>query len=264
MHAVVCIKQVPETPNVGIDPRTNTLIREGIPSMVNPFDLYAIEEALLLKDKFGGTVTVVTMGPPQAADALREALAMGADVALLLSDKAFAGADTWATSYTLAKAIDVKTPERDIIVCGKQAIDGDTAQVGPGIARRLGIPQLTYVSKIREIDFEAKRVVVERMLEAGKEVVEARLPALLTVVKDINQPRFRTLIGIRKASQAQIPVLGPNDLNCEESKIGLAGSATEVVKIFTPQPREGGQILEGEPEEACDLLVQKLMEAKFL
>ena len=263
MQAIVCIKQVPETPNVGIDPRTNTLIREGIPSIINPFDMYAIEEALLMKDKFGGKVSVITMGPPQAVEALREALAMGADEAFLLSDKGFAGSDTWATSYALSKAIE-KIGQYDIIFCGKQAIDGDTAQVGPGVARRLGIPQLTYVCKIREIDPGAKRIVVERLLEAGKEVVESKLPALVTVVKDINQPRFRTLLGIRKATQAQIPVLKPVDINCEEEKVGLLGSATEVVRIFTPEPRKGGQVLEGEPEETCEILVQKLMDAKFL
>jgi len=263
MQAIVCIKQVPETPNVGIDPRTNTLIREGIPSIINPFDMYAIEEALLMKDKFGGKVSVITMGPPQAVEALREALAMGADEAFLLSDKGFAGSDTWATSYALSKAIE-KIGQYDIIFCGKQAIDGDTAQVGPGVARRLGIPQLTYVCKIREIDPGAKRIVVERLLEAGKEIVESKLPALVTVVKDINQPRFRTLLGIRKATQAQIPVLKPADINCEEEKVGLLGSATEVVRIFTPEPRKGGQVLEGEPEETCETLVQKLMDAKFL
>jgi len=263
MKAIVCIKQVPETPNVGIDPRTNTLIREGIPSIINPFDMYAIEEALLMKDKFGGKVSVISMGPPQAIEALREALAMGADEAFLLSDKGFAGSDTWATSYALSKAVE-KIAEYDLIFCGKQAIDGDTAQVGPGIARRLGIPQLTYVCKIREIDPDSKKIVVERLLEAGKEVVESKLPALVTVVKDINQPRFRTLMGIRKATQAQIPVWKPSELKCEETKIGLMGSATEVIRIFTPEPRSGGQVLEGEPEEVCDVLVQKLMEAKFL
>ena len=263
MQAIVCIEQVPETPNVGIDPRTNTLIREGIPSIINPFDMYAIEEALLMKDNFGGKVSVITMGPPQAVEALREALAMGADEAFLLSDKGFAGSDTWATSYALSKAIE-KIGQYDIIFCGKQAIDGDTAQVGPGVARRLGIPQLTYVCKIREIDPGAKRIVVERLLEAGKEVVESKLPALVTVVKDINQPRFRTLLGIRKATQAQIPVLKPVDINCEEEKVGLLGSATEVVRIFTPEPRKGGQVLEGEPEETCEILVRKLMDAKFL
>lgn len=263
MQAIVCIKQVPETPNVGIDPRTNTLIREGIPSIINPFDMYAIEEALLMKDRFGGKVSIITMGPPQAVEALREALAMGADEAFLLSDKGFAGSDTWATSYALSKAIE-KIGQYDLIFCGKQAIDGDTAQVGPGVARRLGIPQLTYVCKIREIDPGAKRIVVERLLEAGKEVVESKLPALVTVVKDINQPRFRTLIGIRKATQAQIPVIKPTDINCEEDKIGLLGSATEVVRIFTPEPRKGGQVLKGEPEETCEILVQKLMDAKFL
>jgi electron transfer flavoprotein beta subunit len=264
MHAIVCIKQVPETPSVGIDPKTNTLIREGIPSIINPFDLYAIEEALLLKDKSGGKVTVVTMGPPQAVEALKEALAMGCDEAVFLSDKGFAGSDTWATAYALSRAIQSKAAQYDIIFCGKQAIDGDTAQVGPGVARRLGIPQLTYVCKVREIDLEARRIVVERLLEAGKEVVESRLPALVTVVKDINKPRFRTLVGIRKASQAQIAALKPSDIDCEEENTGLAGSPTEVVKIFTPEPRKGGQVIEGEPEEACDILVEKILEAKIL
>jgi len=264
MHAIVCIKQVPETPSVGIDPKTNTLIRQGIPSIINPFDMYAIEEALLLKDKSGGKVTVITMGPPQAVDALKEALAMGCDEALFLCDKGFAGSDTWATSYALAKAIQARAGSYDVIFCGKQAIDGDTAQVGPGVARRLGIPQLTYVCKVREVDLDAKKIVVERLLEAGKEVVESKLPALVTVVKDINKPRFRTLVGIRKASQAQIPMLKPSDIGCEEEHTGLAGSPTEVVKIFTPEPRKGGQVIEGEPEEACEILVQKLMDAKIL
>jgi electron transfer flavoprotein beta subunit len=264
MHAIVCIKQVPETPSVGIDPKTNTLIREGIPSIINPFDLYAIEEALLMKDKFGGKVTVVTMGPPQAVEALKEALAMGCDETLFLCDKGFAGSDTWATSYALSKAIEAKAGPYNVIFCGKQAIDGDTAQVGPGVARRLGIPQLTYVCKVREVNLEAKRIVVERLLESGKEVVESKLPALITVVKDINKPRFKKLMGIRKATQAQIPALKPSDIGCEEDNTGLAGSPTEVVRIFTPEPRKGGQVIEGEPEEACDVLVQKLMEAKFL
>ncbi|MGB9629306.1 MAG: electron transfer flavoprotein subunit beta/FixA family protein, partial [Thermodesulfobacteriota bacterium] len=183
MKIVVCIKQVPDTTDVKIDPKTNTLIREGVASICNPFDEYAIEEALLIREKHGGEVHVITMGPPQAVDILKNALAVGADKVYLISDKAFAGADTLATAYTLSKTIQT-IGEVDLVICGKQAIDGDTAQVGPGIATRLGIPQLTYVSKIREINLEKKKIIVERLLEHGREVVESSLPSLLTVVKD--------------------------------------------------------------------------------
>ncbi|GFP36027.1 electron transfer flavoprotein beta subunit, partial [Candidatus Hakubella thermalkaliphila] len=184
MHAVVCIKQVPDTTDVKIDRKTNTLIREGVPSIVNPFDIHAIEEALRLKDRFGGRVTVISMGPSQARESLKKAISYGVDEAILISDRAFAGADTLATSYVLAqtiRAIGDKEPV-DLVLCGKQAIDGDTAQVGPGIATRLGISQLTYVVKIRSIDLEKKEIVVERQLEGGREALRAELPALLTVV----------------------------------------------------------------------------------
>src|SRR5512139_2952196 len=186
---VVCVKQVPDTTDVKINPETNTLIREGVASITNPFDEFATEEALLTKEKYGGEVHVISMGPLQAIEVLKNALAVGADKVYLVSDRAFAGADTLATAYTVAKTIKTVVADVDLVICGKQAIDGDTAQVGPGIATRLGIPQLTYVSKIKEIDPAKKRIVVERMLEYGKEVVESSLPALITVVKDINEPR---------------------------------------------------------------------------
>ncbi len=264
MKIVVCVKQVPDTTDVKIDPKTNTLIREGVASICNPFDEYAIEEALRIKEKLGGEVHVITMGPPQAIEVLRNALAVGADKVYLISDKAFAGSDTLATAYALSKTIEY-IGGADLVICGKQAIDGDTAQVGPGIATRLGIPQLTYVSKIREIDLEKKKIIVERLLEYGREVVEAPLPALITVVKDINEPRLPSLIGIKKAAKAQIPTLTAKDINADENRIGLKGSPTWVVKVFSPEARGGGgEILKGELNEVVPLLVTKLMETKFI
>ncbi len=260
---VACIKQVPDTTDVRIDPETRTLVREGVESITNPFDEYAIEEALLTREKYGGEVHVITMGPPQAIEVLKNALAIGADYVYLVSDIAFAGADTWATAYTLAQAIK-KIGTVNLVVCGKQAIDGDTAQVGPGVATQLGIPQLTYVSKVREIDLENKRIVVERMLEDGKEIIESSLPALITVVKDINEPRLPSLLGIKKAAKAEIPTWTIKDLPVDMVKCGLEGSPTEVVRVFTPEPREGGEILEGELTETIPLLMDKLMEAKVI
>lgn len=264
MKIVVCVKQVPDTTDVKIDPKTNTLIREGVASICNPFDEYAIEEALRIKEKLGGEVHVITMGPPQAIEVLRNALAVGADKVFLISDKAFAGSDTLATAYALSKTIEY-IGGADLVICGKQAIDGDTAQVGPGIATRLGIPQLIYVSKIREINLEKKKIIVERLLEYGREVVEAPLPALITVVKDINEPRLPSLIGIKKAAKAQIPTLTAKEINADENRIGLKGSPTWVVKVFSPEPRGGGgEILKGELSEVVPLLVDKLMETKFI
>jgi electron transfer flavoprotein beta subunit len=259
----VCIKQVPDTTEVKINPETNTLVREGVASITNPFDEFALEEALLTREKFGGEVHVLSMGPPQAIDVLKNALAVGADKVYLLSDRAFAGADTLATAYTISKAIE-KIGGVDLIICGKQAIDGDTAQVGPGIATRLGISQLTYVSKVREIDPANKKVVVERMLEGGKEVVQASLPCLITVVKDINEPRLPSLVGIKKAAKAQIPTLTAQDIPVDPNRIGLKGSPTWVSKIFTPEARGGGEVLKGELTEVIPLLVEKLMDSKFV
>jgi electron transfer flavoprotein beta subunit len=263
VKTVVCTKQVPDTTDVRINPDTGTLIREGVESITNPFDEFAIEEALLTREKYDGEVHVITMGPPQAIEVLRNAMAMGVDQTYLLTDEAFAGADTLATAYTLAKAIE-KIGDVDLVICGKQAIDGDTAQVGPGIATRLDIPQLTYVSKVREIDPEKRRIVVERMIEDGKEVVESSLPALMTVVKDINEPRLPSLLGIKKAARAEIPTWTAADLNVEPDSVGLEGSPTYVMRVFTPEQRGGGEILQGEIPEVVSQLIDKLLEAKVI
>jgi len=261
MNFIVCIKQVPGTTEVKIDPRTNTLVREGVESIVNPFDAYAIEEALRLKERMGGKVTVISMGPPQAESALREALSMGCDEAVLLTDPAFAGSDTLATSYTLACGIR-KIGEFDLTICGKQAIDGDTAQVGPGIAEKLGIPAVTYVKKIEEI--REGYIRVERMMEEGYEVIEMGLPSLITVVKEINEPRLPSLKGMMRAKKAEIRKWNANDINCKKERIGQPGSPTIVNKIFTPPPRKGGEILLGDAEEQARKLAEKLIQAKLV
>jgi electron transfer flavoprotein beta subunit len=256
MHFLVCIKQVPDTTDVKIDPKTNTLMREGVVSVVNPFDMYAVEEALRLKDRVGNSkVTAVTMGPPQADSALREVLAMGVDNAILLSDRAFAGSDTWATSYALSMAVR-KLADVDLILCGKQASDGDTAQVGPGMATHLDLPQITYVRKVESID--ASGVVAERMLESGTEVIKSSLPCLLTVVKEINEPRMPSLKGKMAAKKATITKWTASDIGADPKMVGLDGSPTKVVRIFTPKAREGGQKLTGEPEEVAAQLAEKL------
>lgn len=263
MKIAVCIKQVPDSTDVKINPKTNTLVREGVASISNPFDEFALEEAILTKEKYGGEVHVISMGPPQATEVLKNAIAVGADKAYLVSDRAFAGSDTLATAYTLSKALEW-IGGIDLVICGKQAIDGDTAQVGPGIATRLGIPQLTYVSKVREIDPGKKRIVVERLLEDGKEVVECTLPALITVVKDINQPRLPSLPGIRRSIKTEIPTVTAKDIAVDENRIGLKGSPTWVWKIFTPEVRGGGEILKGELTETIPLLVDKLLSTAFV
>jgi len=277
MNIIVCIKQVPDTTNVRIDPETNTLIRSGVQSIINPFDAYAIEEAIRLKEKFGGLVTIVTMGPPQAEEALREAISLGADEAVLVSDRAFAGSDTWATSYTLSKTIQ-KIGKFDMIICGKQAIDGDTAQVGPGIAAFLDIPQITFVKKIEEIIIGSTSaplchkgtgqaehqstsvgcIKAERMTEEGYDIIESPLPCLITVVKEINEPRLPSLKGKMRAKKAEIKKLEAKDLDADPDLLGLKGSPTKVVKIFTPPPRKGGQILEGEAKDISGKLVELL------
>lgn len=266
MHAIVCVKQVPDTSDVKINRETNTLVREGVESIINPFDTYAIEEAIRLKEAHGGKVTVISMGPPQAMEALKEAVAMGCDEALLLSDRAFAGADTWATAYTLAKAIE-RVGDADIIFCGKQAIDGDTGQVGPGIARQLGITQLTYVFNIRMIDIESQVLEVERLLEEGREIASSSLPAVVTVVKDINQPRYPTFKGLRRATRMEIPTWGAADLEgIDDKQIGLAGSPTQVVRIFTPSPRPGkADMIEADTVvQAANELADKLLAEKII
>lgn len=257
MHFVVCIKQVPDTHDVKINPETNTLMREGVESIINPFDMYAIEEALRLRDRLGGKVTALTMGPPQAESALREAISMGVNEAILVSDRAFAGSDTWATSYTLAKALE-KIGDSAVILFGKQASDGDTAQVGPGVATHLNLPQITYVRKVEEID--ENRIVAERLLETGYEAIESPLPCVLTVVKEINEPRLPSLKGKMAARKAEITTWGAADIEAEADKLGLDGSPTKVVKVFTPPPRAGGEMLEGDPGEIAAKLAEKLKE----
>jgi electron transfer flavoprotein beta subunit len=255
MHIVVCIKQVPDTTDVRINPETNTLMREGVESIVNPFDMYAVEEALRIREKVGGKVTAITMGPPQAESALREVIAMGVDTGILATDRAFAGSDTWATSYTLSMVLK-KIGDVDLVICGKQASDGDTAQVGPGIATHLNLPQITYVRKIEEID--NARLVAERLLEGGFESIEAPLPCLLTVVKEINEPRLPSLKGKMAARKAEITKWTAADIGGEPGCLGLDGSPTKVVRIFTPKPRQGGEMLEGEPQEMARALVEKI------
>ncbi|MEW5758145.1 MAG: electron transfer flavoprotein subunit beta/FixA family protein [Candidatus Omnitrophota bacterium] len=254
MKIVVCIKQVPETTEVKINPETNTLVREGVQSIINPFDMYAIEEALRLKERFGGETTAISMGPPQAAEALRQALSLGIDNAILVCDRAFAGSDTWATSFTLASAI--KKSGFDIIICGKQASDGDTAQVGPGISAHLDIPQVTYVRKIESII--NGQIKVERLMEEGFDIIESSLPVLITVVKEINEPRLASLKNMMRAKKAVITQWTYKDLELNEADIGLNGSPTKVVKIFTPPPKEKGKLLEGTTEEIVRNLVNSL------
>ncbi len=255
MNIIVCIKQVPNTTDVKIDPVTNTLIRDGVESVINPFDTYAIEEGVRLKERFGGKVTVISMGPPQAENALKEAISLGCDEAVLISDRKFAGSDTWATSYTLSCAIR-KIAAYDVIICGKQASDGDTAQVGPGISTHLDIPQVTYVKKIEDIT--ANRAKVERMTEEGYDVVETPLPCLFTVVKEINTPRIPSLKGMMKAKSAKIAKWNAEDIKADPKSLGLDGSPTRVVKIFTPPARKGGEMLCGEPSDVAKELTELL------
>ncbi|UCG38800.1 MAG: electron transfer flavoprotein subunit beta/FixA family protein [bacterium] len=257
MEIVVCIKQVPETSKVRINPETNTLMREGVQSIINPFDMYAIEEAIRLKEAHGGKVTILTMGPPQAESALREALSLGADEACLVSDRAFAGSDTWVTAYTLAAAIRKLGPV-DLILCGKQAIDGDTAQVGPSLADQLGIPFVAFVRRIRTVG--SGELLVERMFEEGYEVVRLPLPGLITVVKEINEPRLPSLKGKMRAKKAEIIALGRGDLEVEDPFLGLDGSPTRVEKIFSPDLRRTGVKWQADAEEMAQNLVKGLKE----
>ena len=261
MNIIVTIKQVPDAANVRINPETKTLVREGVESMMNPLDAYALEEAVRLKEKLGGHVTVVCMGPPMAEAVLREAISLGADEAVLLSDRAVAGSDTLATSYALSQTIK-KIGDYDLILGGKQAIDGDTAQVGPGIAVNLDIPQVTCVRKVREC--QGGKMTVERMTEEGYDVVEVTLPAVITVVKEINEPRIASLKGKMAAKRAEIKVMSAADIEADLTRLGLKGSPTNVVEIFSPEARKGGVRIEGEPDVQAKTLVASLKEAQLL
>jgi electron transfer flavoprotein beta subunit len=258
MHIIVLVKQVPNTSEVRIDPKTGNLIREGVESVLNPEDRHALEGALQIKDRFGGRVTAVTMGPPQAIEVLCEALAMGADKGILLSDKAFAGADTWATSTTLGLAIK-RIGAFDIILAGRQAIDGDTAQIGPQVAEFLGIPQLTYVTWF---ELHEGKITVERRVENGCERVEAPTPVLLTCLSTLNQPRFPTVAGLLDATSknAPIEVWNAADIGAKAHDVGLMGSLTQVVQTFTPKEARKTQYLEGTPISIASTLIDAFRE----
>jgi electron transfer flavoprotein beta subunit len=261
VNIVVCLKQVPGTTEVKIDPQTNTLIRQGIKNIINPFDAYALEEGVRLKEKHGGRVTVITMGLPQAEEALREAISLGADEAVLLSDSALAGADTWATAYTLSCAIR-KLGQADIVICGRQTLDGDTGQVGPELAEMLALPFIAYVSRIEEIT--GSRIRVQRMIEEGHEVLETILPAVITVVKEINVPRLPSLRGIARSKSAPIPAWDAAALDADKDKIGLSGSCTRVIKVFFPQRVSRVEKLEGDLNSQVQNLVGKLKDAHLI
>ncbi len=255
MNILVCVKQVPDARDVRLDPVTNTLAREGVESIMNPYDRHALEEAVAIKELQGGTVTVITMGPPQAEVVLREAIACGADEGVLVSDRAFAGADTWATSYTLAMAAQT-LGSFDLILCGKQAIDGDTAQVGPGLACRLRLPYAACVQKTRKVTADA--IEVERMMDDGFDVIRLPLPALMTVVKDINEPRVASLKGKMKAKKAEIKRYTAAEIGADSQCIGLAGSPTKVVRVFSPEARGDRRVFSGSIDEQVDQLVECL------
>jgi electron transfer flavoprotein beta subunit len=258
MRIVVCIKQVPDTANVRINEKTGTMEREGVPAMVNPYDLYAVEEALKVKEEHGGTVAALSMGPPQVQDALREVVAMGVDEGYLLTDRAFAGADTLATSYTLARGLE-KIGACDLVFCGKQAVDGDTAQVGPELAEHLGLPFIGFVRKIREV--RPGYICAERMTDEGADAVESPLPAVVSVVKEINEPRLPSLRGKMKAKKFEPTQWTAADLGVEEGRIGLKGSPTWVTRSFTPEPRKGGELIEGaDSAEIAARLAEKILE----
>ncbi|MBA7633863.1 Caffeyl-CoA reductase-Etf complex subunit CarD [subsurface metagenome] len=250
MHIVCCIKQVPDTTQVKIDPETNTLIRAGVESICNPYDVVAVEAAVRLKEKYGGKVTVISMGPPQAESALRECLSLGADEAILLSDRAFAGADTLATSYTLSRTI-AKIAEADpvhLVVCGKQAIDGDTAQTGPGIATWQGYDQFTYISEIISIEDDA--ITVRREIEGGSEIISGKLPALLTVELELSAIRYASLPELVRSLRQEVRVWGAEDIGAAPERLGLKGSPTSVKQIFAPPVRGGGLVFDtGENQE---------------
>lgn len=268
MHIVVCIKQTPATSNIQIDPKTGTLKREGMAAAINPFDEYAVEEAVRIKERLPGTtISVVTMGPPQAEDSLRDAIARGCDQAFHLCDRAFAGADTYATSYALQMGIRKIAKETgkkvDLVICGKQTNDGDTGHVGPGIAAWLEMPNVAYVKKVEEIN--DKLIRVWRMMEDGNDVIEMPLPAVIAVVKEINEPRVPSLKGKMAAKKAVVPRWTAQDIEAEKNKIGLGGSPTIVASSFNPPPRTGGVRIDGAtPEEKAKNLVAKLREMQLI
>ena len=268
MLVVTCIKQVPDTTQVKVDPVTGTLVREGVPFIMNPFDTHALEESLRLKDKYGLRVAVISMGPPNTEVTLKKALAVGADEAVLLSDRAFGGADTLATSMVLAEAIRKLDQQEEVavVLCGRQTIDGDTAQVGPGIATRLGYSQLTLVDRIENLDLQAKKVRVRRKLEGRYEIVEAPLPAMIAVLREINKPRYPTVPMRLMVESVPVTLWDNKEMELNEEDIGLKGSPTQVRRIFSPERTKGEILGDGvsNPEEAANLLIDRLIEKDLL
>jgi electron transfer flavoprotein beta subunit len=259
MKIVVCLKQVPDTTAVRIDPKTGTLIREGVPSIINPEDKHALEAALRIKDQKGAHITVVSMGPPQAQVALREALCMGADEAILITDRAFAGADTLATSNAIAGAI--RKLEYDIIFAGRQAIDGDTAQVGPEIAEHLNIPQVTYV---QDVTVEEDGLLVNRALEDGYELIKVQTPVLLTAIKELNEPRYMNVGLIFGTAGKEIQIWSADDIDVDKSLLGLKGSPTKVKKSMTKETKGAGELVDLPAGEAADYVLRKLIEKHYI
>jgi electron transfer flavoprotein beta subunit len=265
MHILVCVKQVPDTKIIKVDPKTNTLDRRGVPAILNPYDTHAVEEAVRLRARYGGKVSVLSMGPPQAVAAIKKCVEIGADAGYLISDRAFAGADTLATSYALSRAIHriMKEEPIDLVICGKMAIDGDTGQVGPGIARRMDIPPLTGVKKVVEIDEKNKTITVHRKLEDGHEVLQSSIPCLLTVEKEINEVPYSPLPNMIRAARYQPVVWTVNDLeDVDRTQLGLKGSPTIVGKMFSPPKPEGGKRLEGTADQQVSQLVEILLKEK--
>ncbi|SEN64225.1 electron transfer flavoprotein beta subunit [Mesobacillus persicus] len=267
LHIVACIKQVPDTKIIKMNPKTNTMDRRTAPAILNPYDAHAVEEAVRLRERYGGTVSVVTMGPPPAVKAIKKCIEIGADEGYLITDRRFAGADTLATSYALTKAIEKISQMNpvDLVICGKMTIDGDTGQVGPGIARRLDIPPLTSVNKVVEVNREEGYAVVHRKLEDGFEVVRSSLPCLLSVEKTINEVPYSPFPNMLKAAQYQPHIWSVDDLEDVDIKqLGLKGSPTIVSKVWAPPKPEAGEILEGNPREQVEQLLSVLLEKKEL
>ncbi len=261
MNIIVCVKQVPGTNEVKINPETNTIIRDGVEAIINPFDEYAIEEGVRIKEKTDGSVTAISMGIPKVADLLRETVSVGVDNAVLLSDRAFAGADSLATAYALSMGIK-KLGEYDLIICGKQATDGDTAQVGPSLAEKLGLPHTTYVRKIEEI--REGYIRCQRMTDDGFEIIEMPLPAVITVVKEINEPRLPSIKGKLKAKKTEVKILTAEDIDADKELCGLKGSPTQVVRTFVPVHDVKSEMLEGDAREQAEMLADRLVSMKFM
>jgi len=267
LHIVACIKQVPDTKIIKMNPKTNTMDRSSAPAILNPYDAHAVEEAVRLRARYGGVVSVLTMGPPPAVKAIRKCIEIGADEGYMITDRAFAGADTLATSYALTKALEkiAETRPIDLILCGKMTIDGDTGQVGPGIARRLDMPPLTSVNKVSEIDAEQRYAIVHRKLEDGYEIVQSSLPCLLSVEKEINEVPYSTLPNMLRAARYQPHIWSVADLgDIDKTQLGLKGSPTIVSSVWAPQKPQGGTMLEGGAEEQIARLLDVLLERREL